>query len=166
MRLIQPIQNVFVQLKEALSQLSNAEYKQPSDILFNATVGQHIRHIIELFQSLEMGYETGIINYENRKRDMRIETEKDIAVQLLNDIYKNLDRANIDLVLETEGYQNSGNCIVIPTNYYRELAYNLEHVIHHMALIRIGITEVSGIRLPENFGVAFSTLKYRQQCAL
>ena len=164
MRLIQPIQNVFVQLKDALSQLSHAEYKQPSDVLFNATIGQHIRHIIELFQSLEMGYKTGIVNYENRKRDIRIETEKAFAAQLLNDISQNLDRANINLVLETEGYQDSGNCILISTNYYRELAYNLEHAIHHMALIRIGITEVSAIHLPQNFGVAFSTLKYRQEC--
>jgi hypothetical protein len=53
----------------------------------------------------------------------------------------------------------------MPTNYYREMAYNLEHTIHHMALIRTGINDVSRISVPENFGVAISTMKYRKQCA-
>jgi hypothetical protein len=43
--------------------------------------------------------------------------------------------------------------------------YNLEHTIHHMALIRIGISEVSDIRLSENYGVASSTIKHLQSCA-
>jgi hypothetical protein len=34
-----------------------------------------------------------------------------------------------------------------------------------MALIRIGINEVADIVLPENFGVASSTVKHKQQCA-
>ncbi len=69
MLLKQPIQNVFVQLSESLHQLTDAEYSQPSNILFNASIGQHVRHIIELFLCLEKGYETGVVNYEKRKRD-------------------------------------------------------------------------------------------------
>jgi hypothetical protein len=55
--------------------------------------------------------------------------------------------------------------IIISTNYFREVAYNIEHTIHHMALIRVGINETTNILLPENFGVASSTIKYRKQCA-
>ena len=76
MLLKHPIQNVFVQLSESLNQLSDGEYIQPSTILFNATIGQHVRHIIELFLCLEKGYEEGIVNYEKRKSDYRIETDK------------------------------------------------------------------------------------------
>ncbi|MDP4264422.1 MAG: DinB family protein [Bacteroidota bacterium] len=165
MLLRHPIQNVFVQLSESLNQLSEPEYTQPSTILFNATIGQHVRHIIELFLCLENGYESGIVNYEKRKRDYRIETDKIFAAGLLKDIYHRLNRPNKDIVLEAEDYGDTAEIVSIPSNYYREIAYNLEHTIHHMALIRVGITEVSSITLPNEFGVAYSTIKFRQQCA-
>ena len=165
MMLTQPIQHVFVQLSETLDQLSNEEYTRSSRIIMNATIGQHVRHIIELFQCLEKGYETGTVNYEKRKRDYRIETEKELASLLLKDIYKNIDKPNKAITLEAEDYCGDVQVVSIPSNYYRELAYNLEHTIHHMALIRVGVNEVSQVELPDEFGVAYSTIKYRQQCA-
>lgn len=165
MLLKQPLQHVFVQISETLSQLSDAEYIQPSKILSAATIGQHVRHIIELFQCLETGYEEGIINYEKRKRDHRIETDKLFAVDLLKKIYRQLDKPNKEIILQAEDYCETAQIVNIPSNYYREIAYNLEHTIHHMALIRVGINEVSQVELPEAFGVAYSTIKFRQQCA-
>ena len=67
------------------------------------------------------------------------------------------------MILEAGFAENSSDLNQIPTNYFREIAYNLEHAIHHMALIKIGINEVSDIILPQTFGVALSTIKYRQQ---
>lgn len=165
MLLKHPIQNVFVQLSESLNQLSDTEYKQPSNILFNATIGQHVRHIIELFLCLEKGYDEGTVNYEKRKRDYRIESDKNFAASLLKDIYRRLNRPNKDIILEAEDYGDTAEVVAIPSNYYREIAYNLEHTIHHMALIRVGINEVSSVILPTEFGVAYSTIKFRQQCA-
>ena len=165
MILKKPLQQVFVQLSQNLNQLSDDEYRQASKVLLNATIGQHVRHIIELFQCLEKGYNDGIVNYEKRKRDYQIETDKDLATLLLKEIYQNIERSNREIFLEAEDYCGSTEIVSIPSNYYRELAYNLEHTIHHMALIRVGINEVSSVRLPEEFGVAYSTVKYRQQCA-
>ena len=161
----EPIQHVFVQLSETLNQLSNEEYMQPGRILLNATIGQHVRHIIELFQCLEKGYDEGIVNYEKRKRDYQIETNKELASALLKEIYQDIEKENKEIVLEAEDYCDAMQTVSIPSNYYRELAYNLEHAIHHMALIRVGINEVSSIDLPDEFGVAYSTVKYRKQCA-
>ena len=165
MLLKQPIQYVFVQLSESLNQISAEEYKMPSRTLSQVTIGQHVRHIIELFLCLEQGYETGVVNYEKRKRDYRIETDKDFALSLIPEIFNNLEKPNKDLILEAEDYFDTVEIVSVPSNYYRELAYNLEHTIHHMALIRVGINEVSSVQLPEEFGVAYSTIKYRQQCA-
>lgn len=165
MQLQQAVNNVFVQLSASLKQLSQNEYVQPCNTLFNNTIGQHVRHIIELFQCLENGYDAGVVNYEKRKRDLEIENSKELASQLLQKIYEELMRENKELVLEASYDEGSQEMISIATNYYREIAYNLEHTIHHMALIRVGINEVSSIKLPEEFGVASSTVKYRKQCA-
>lgn len=165
MQLQQAVNNVFVQLSATLDQLSQEQYVQPCKTLFNATIGQHVRHIIELFQCLENGYDEGLVNYEERKRDLRIETEKDFAAGLLTEVYNGLHRENKELQLEACYDEHEVEPITIATNFYREVAYNLEHTIHHMALIRVGLTEVSDIPIPEEFGVASSTTKYRQQCA-
>jgi hypothetical protein len=163
MQFKEAIKNVFNQLDESLIKLSEAQYKQPSKILFNATIGQHVRHIIELYICLYNGYETGVVNYEKRNRDIRIETDKDFAIELLQMITHNLDRSNKDLLLEV--CDDHSPAVPVATNYYREIIYNLEHTVHHMALIRVGINEVSAISIPESFGVASSTIKYRKECA-
>src|SRR5918912_1097193 len=107
MILKQPIKHVFVQLSESLKQITDSEYTQPSKILFNATIGQHVRHVIELFLCLDKGYDEGVVNYEKRKRDYRIETERAFAIGLLKELYHSLERANINIVLEAEDYTDT-----------------------------------------------------------
>ena len=165
MQLQQAVNNVFVQLSACLDQLSQEQYVQPCNTLLNATIGQHVRHIIELFQCLEKGYDPGLVNYEKRKRDISIETDKLFASGLLNEVHNGLNRPNKELQLEACYDENVANPICLATNFYREIAYNLEHTIHHMALIRVGINEVAEIELPAEFGVASSTIKYRKECA-
>ena len=164
MNLHQAISDIFMQLNNSIGQLSTSQFTQPISSLSNATIGQHVRHILELFLCLENGYEAGIVNYENRKRDQNIETNKSFALQLMQSIDAGLNKPDKKLVLEA-GYDDlSEDVLQIETNYQRELVYNLEHTVHHMALIRVGLLELSSIELPESFGVASSTIKYRKAC--
>ena len=165
MQLQHAVNNIFVQLSWSLEQLTAAEYTKPCDRLNHHSIGQHVRHIIELFQCLEQGYGKGIVNYDGRKRDQQIETNKELATKLLPEICSRLDQPNKFLQLEASYDEHSGESMIMATNYYREVAYNLEHAIHHMALIRIGIAEVSTISVSEDFGLASSTIKHYRQCA-
>ena len=165
MQLQKTIQNVFLQLTETLHLLTDEQYIHPSKILSHATIGQHTRHIIETFMCLEEGYANGTVNYENRKRDLQIETDKNFASVLLKKIYDEINKPDKAIILEATYNDDSNELIRFHTNYHREIAYNLEHTIHHMALIKVGICELSDIALPEGFGVATSTMKYRKECA-
>ena len=80
---------------------------------------------------------------------------------LLGRIYIEMVRPNKPLLLEAGYKEDSDELIIIETNYYRELAYNMEHTVHHMAMIRIGINELSSVAVDESFGIASSTIKYR-----
>lgn len=160
----QAIKNIFFQISDVLNELLPEQYSMSSNTLFKATIGQHVRHIIELFIELDKGYESGIANYEMRKRDYQIETDKDVAAKLLAEVYNKLGRPNKALVLEACYNESNNELITLETNYYRELAYNLEHTIHHMALIRVGLNELSSVQVDENFGIASSTIKHRNSC--
>lgn len=165
MHLQQAIRGVFGQLTNSLDQLTTAQYVQPAELLSRSSIGQHVRHIIGLFTCLEAGYTSGTVNYEKRKRDRRIETDKAFATVLLGRIAAGLLKENKQLLLEAAWSAEADELLTLDTNYYREIAYNLEHTIHHMALIKVGIGEVSGMETPEAFGVASSTLKYKKACA-
>ena len=164
MELQKAVHQVFLQLSDSLNKLDQDQYNYSCKNLSGNTIGQHVRHIIEMFQCLEAGYQTGEIDYEKRKRDHGMETDKNIASGILQDIILQISKENKSLFLLT--YYNDQQLVAekISTNYFREIAYNLEHTIHHMALIRIGLRELGDIPVDDSYGVASSTIKFRQQC--
>lgn len=163
MTIQQSVQVILNQLEDSLLQLTDQQYCQKIDTLSGASIGQHVRHVVEMFVCLQDGYKSGIVNYEKRKRDIVIETSHEIVINVMHHIDMSLHAKNKPLVLEAGFDENNFELNRIPTNYFREIAYNLEHAIHHMALIKIGIREISNISLPDNYGVASSTIKYRNQ---
>lgn len=159
--LIPAIQKTLNELTDLLSQLSNEDYSNPCRDLSNATIGEHTRHIIEMFQCLENQYESGIVNYDNRKRDYSIQTNTDFAIECIDIIRNQVEKTNKNLQLQQVV---DGEELLISSNYNRELLYNLEHCIHHQALIKVALIQSESIEINENFGVARSTIEYRKQC--
>jgi hypothetical protein len=157
--------HLFAQLETALALISPGQYTYKNNLMGGATAGQHVRHIIELFQEMLKGYTSGTVNYENRLRNVLIETDKLFAVQQLQAIICVLDKQDKKLLLTAAYGAGDASCTTTVTSYTREVMYNIEHAIHHFALIRIGFKSAFGIELPDDFGVAPATLKYRQTCA-
>lgn len=156
MTLFSLVSQTLAKLVDLLNQLDDATYTAPCQALSNASIGQHTRHIIELFQCLLNQYETGIICYDKRARNAKIESETEYAISCIETIQNQLFKEDKLLVLaqfDTE----------INSNYYRELLYNWEHCIHHQALIKVAVLALEDIDLCPSFGVAPSTLAYRKQ---
>jgi hypothetical protein len=165
MELQKAVRQVFLQLSDSLDQLDRDQYNYSCNNLSGNTIGQHVRHIIEMFLCLEKGYQSGDVDYERRRRDILIETDKNFAVSLLKEIIQQISKDNKSLHLLTYYDDLHTEPEKISSNYFREIAYNLEHTIHHMALIRIGLREIGDFAVDDSYGVASSTIKYRQQCA-
>jgi hypothetical protein len=162
MQLLFAVSTLFGQLDHLLDELSTEQYTHPCNTIFGASIGQHLRHVAELYQQLLLGYDAGVVNYDHRQRDQRLEEDPAFAKQTLGLIKMQLDRPNKPLVLHADYAMHSHDATSVASNYLRELIYNLEHTVHHMALIRVAVCECTSIALPEGFGVAASTRKYRE----
>ncbi|MFL5731190.1 MAG: hypothetical protein ACJ75J_17005 [Cytophagaceae bacterium] len=166
MKLAETTKNLLSGLSEVIKKTDQADYSKNIEVLSGSTIGQHIRHIIEFYECLRRGAETGIVNYDKRERNKETEENKFIALSRLQRISESIPAWNsgMELILEVGHDPNHDHPERIPTNLERELAYNIEHVVHHMAIIKIGILNLCpSIELPAGFGLASSTLKYQQQ---
>lgn len=157
---------IFIQITEQIKSLSdllqlltNQQYTQKIEFLGNASIGSHTRHIIELIKCAADGYHTGTVDYLNRVRDLTIENDKSVAMQELNWITKKVKQPDrqMNLVVECD---NNSNAAYVSTSYFREMVYNTEHAIHHLALIRVALREMKLEIAGDHFGMAYSTIKY------
>lgn len=165
MILQEPVENLLLQIHNVIGRLSDEHYCQKLDVLSGASIGQHTRHILEFFNELGKGYAVGIVDYDQRVRNIQIETDRNFAISILYQIIQRIEMPDKELTLCIAYGTTDETPLAVPTSYYRELVYNLEHTVHHMAILRIGIRTVSAMAIPDDFGVAVSTLKYRAQCA-
>lgn len=156
---------IFDQLLELLDQLSDEQYVQTPEIFFGASVGKHYRHIIEFFQSVSLADQTESICYDNRLRDPRIETNRSFAKELLADLRGELaeldNEKRLTLIGDLGTADDSMNSFML-TSLFREFHYAVEHAIHHMAIIKMGVKSTfPEVSMPSDFGVAPSTLRYQ-----
>ena len=147
-----------------LTKLSAAEYAQKIELMSDATIGQHTRHFIEFYQCLLDQANTLDINYCLRTRDLNIEKNPTAAIQAIEGVVAKLETldptASVSLYTSKEGKEK------IESTMARELHYNVEHCIHHLALIKVALKIIRpDIELSESFGVAPSTIQHRKKIA-
>ena len=152
-------------LQNLLHQLTAEQYNLKIEYLGNASIGGHTRHIIELLQCALNGYQTGSIDYENRVRNLVLEHNIDAAqaaIEQLHAVIRKPDKP-LNLVLQcVDGVATN----YISTNYYREIVYNTEHTIHHLALIKVSLIAQNLDLVSGGFGMARSTIQYKASIAV
>jgi hypothetical protein len=155
---------IFLQLKEQLQSLNNLlqvlntqQYNQKIAYLGNASIGGHTRHVIELLKCVLDGYDAATVDYVNRTRNLYLETDLRIARQQLDVITGQIMQPNKRMKLATE----SDSQELVYTSFYREIVYNAEHAVHHLALIKVALREMALEITDDYFGMAPSTIKYQ-----
>ncbi len=160
--------NILAQLASFVEQIKEHDFDRRTETLSNSTLGQHLRHTLEFFICFEQGYEQGTINYDKRIHDKLIESDKFIALSTINRItdFVKVLKEEKNLKLEAGYNLNNEEFITIDTTANRELVYNIEHAVHHMAIMKIGIREIAPyIKLSPDFGVAASTIRFKEAVA-
>ncbi|WP_162344061.1 DinB family protein [Cyclobacterium salsum] len=150
-----------------LDKLNAEQYQFPSSYLSGASIGQHIRHILEFYTCLSQAYrDGGAVNYDKRRRAMLLEKKPAEAAKIIRQMIHWLESEKMvgPVYLVASYAVSTEQTCTIPSSFQRELAYCLEHSIHHQALIKIGLFE-QGLSdlIDAHFGVAPSTIKFRMQ---
>ena len=149
------------QLEDVVKQIQEADFTRPSDNLGGSTIGQHIRHTLEFFMCLERGEKEGVINYDKRPHDKLIETNKSLALNAIKHAIEFVSNTHEDKALKLEAAYGllTNEYIPAETSTTRELVYNIEHAVHHMAIIKIAAREIAPyVTFDDDFGVAASTV--------
>lgn len=165
MKIIQTAQAVLQDALIYLRQIDRHTYIQPIPLLSDSTIGQHTRHFIEFFQCLLDQSADGTICYDKRKREKSIEEDPGVAAQQIIEIMLELQHHSWREMgaIEADYGLEEPVTVQISTSLERELMYNIEHTIHHLALIKVGLKLVfPDLELPDHFGVAPSTVKFQQ----
>ena len=159
---------IFFQLSEQLRSLcslletlSPDQYTKNIEHLGGVSIGAHSRHIIELLQCARIGYEKGQVDYLNRERNLLLESDKEFAINSLTILLNSVSLPDKQLRLVTEQDNRNADEDVVVTTYFREIVYNTEHIIHHLALIRVALVEMKLNIADKDFGMAYSTIKYK-----
>jgi hypothetical protein len=158
---------IIEQLADVLNQIESIIYTEPLSVLSGSSIGQHTRHVIEFYQCLLKGVKSGTVNYDNRERNTLLETDLYYSRITLNNIIREIDDIkNITAPLRLAVNYIQNEPIYVETNFVREMVYMVEHSIHHYAIIRIALRECfNNIKIPNNFGVAYSTIRYQEALA-
>ena len=156
---------ILVQGEDLLRTLSVESYTRRIPSAFNACIGGHYRHCLDHFTSLLRGFDADEVNYDHRERDARIESQPDVALTLTQRIRAQIERLPISALeapvrARCEVSYAHGDSPVTGSTFGREMVYAIAHAIHHYALISV-MARMMGAKLPENFGVAPSTVAHQ-----
>lgn len=161
--------NQLENLQEVVAQLPKEELCKPLPVLSNSSVGMHIRHILEFYLCLMDAQNTGMVNYDKRARKIELETQPKAIQECIQKLVAFVDSkpANTALRLQADyGSAEDPKPVALSSTMHRELLYNIEHGVHHMALIKIGLQHLNcTVNTAAGFGVASSTIRNREACA-
>jgi len=154
--------DIIDQLRDLAERFSQDDFTRSLPVLLKSSIGMHYRHIIEFYEVMISGIEQGEINYDSREHDPELEQSRKKCLERLEEIRKVITLEPSKKLKLSGSYTRENDLMfTIPTNFERELVYNIEHAIHHMAIIRIALQhEFPDLSVSEAFGYAYSTLKH------
>ena len=164
-QLLAAVDEVLEQGEALLTGLSDAQYAEP--VSAHGSIGAHYRHSLEHFKILFEAVKDSHVDYDRRERDERLQSERLAALMTTRD-FRETARFLSTLSPERPIEVRSKISYAAPVSYAvsstlgREIMFAVSHAIHHHALIAM-LCGIRAIPVPEDFGVAPSTIAHQKQ---
>ena len=151
-------------LESHLTKMDNELYAKPMKSLSYSSIGQHIRHVLEFYLAITEAVDSGFLCYDDRRRNEALQTHRGQALLVIQEVNSNLEKINVEqeLNLSANYSTKDDGGVRMTTSLSRELAYGMDHAIHHMAIIKSTL-ENNGVKLSGSFGLAPSTYRYNKK---
>lgn len=146
-----------------LDAIDDDAFRLPDPRFHLAAPGSHLRHVLDFVRCVVDGARLGRIDYDQRRRDERVERDREFArSELLAQRRRLAALASMPPTRRMMVRAESESCDGpwSDSTFHRELLFLQSHTIHHFALIALHATRL-GIDVGEDFGVAPSTLRHR-----
>ena len=154
------------QAEALLNRLSDSDYADGHPPAQASGCGAHLRHCLDHYDRFLAGWSAGHVDYDARNRDMKTETDRQVALSRLAAIIGKLEHlpascAGAEMSIQMDCATHAGGHMEHSRSTgARELQFLLSHTIHHYALIGF-VLRCRGVQVDRDFGVAPSTLRYR-----
>jgi uncharacterized damage-inducible protein DinB len=159
-------------LAALLSQLRDVVAELPAEIYVarpapavSGSVGEHIRHCLDHVSAFTSALAGDELSYDHRLRGTRVESDPTTALGEIDRLAKRLDHLpprRLDRPVDLRSLvEATGPAHVLRSTLGRELAFVVQHTVHHCALVAL-LLAWQGHQVPHGFGVAPSTLRARR----
>jgi uncharacterized damage-inducible protein DinB len=153
------------QLRDLVALLPVHCYRTQTAPRVSGSVGAHVRHTLDHVSAFLAAAAGDAMAYDHRKRGTGVETDPCAALVAIERLLHELDTVDdgsLDraVTLATQ-LDVTGPAVAVRTTLARELAFVIQHTIHHCALIAL-LLDAQAIAVPHGFGVAPSTDRARR----
>jgi uncharacterized damage-inducible protein DinB len=127
----------------------------------SGSIGEHVRHCLDHIMTLVSAGPSSELSYDRRARGTRIETDPAAALRSMQILRIQVavgrwsKRADEPIVVSST-ISRGGAEVNTTSTLARELAFVLNHTIHHQATIGL-LASLAGFDVPDGFGCAPST---------
>lgn len=154
-------------LRERLDELMRLVVTLPAEVYRARTanasgaIGEHVRHVLDHLSALIGASPTAVLSYDHRTRGTSVESDPSAAVREMMRLDLALERWTdrsldepiaVAAILDAEGLSVTGWSTLA-----RELAFVMNHTIHHQAIIALLLEFQGQEPLDDRFGYAPST---------
>jgi uncharacterized damage-inducible protein DinB len=153
---------------DLLADITDNLYTKNNTKYSKSGIGRHFRHIIEHYYSF-LEAEADVIDYDDRERNIRLETDRDYMISELKKVKIKLSNYEkqpelLDKPIKIRSNEGIGeeDSPLSSATRRRELQFLISHTVHHYALIGL-ILQTLGYLPQASFGVAPSTLKFEME---
>lgn len=159
--LVETLSGLLDDVASLVATMDTTAYATSSVPGVSGSIGKHVRHLLDHVGALLEAGGASVVDYDRRQRGGPVESDPAEALATLFRLQRALEslpgRQQDEYVRVRIQLDADGASMTSWSTLGRELAFVINHTIHHQALIALLVATADRLMLPSRFGMAPST---------